>query len=92
MKKDGASSLADEELVSLLFSAGLTDEQSIELARRVLKDCGGLTGLSNAKARKLKRVDEIGNIRSSALIAVFEIARRLKAGDSSANLSSGIHT
>jgi hypothetical protein len=92
MKKTGASSLADEELVSLLFSAGLTDEQSIGLAREVLKECGGLKGLSKAKARKLKAVDEIGNIRSSALLAVFEIARRLNSRDSSASPSSGIPT
>lgn len=89
MKKEGAGSLADEELVSLLFSAGLTGEQSIGLARKVLKECGGLMGLSKARARKLKRVDEIGDIRSSAILAVFEIARRLKAGDGSADLSRG---
>ncbi|MEJ5995590.1 UPF0758 domain-containing protein [Pedobacter sp. Du54] len=79
MKKTGAGSLADEELVSLLFSAGLTDEQSISLARSILKECGGLKGVGKARAKKLKSVPEIGNIRSSAILAVVEIAKRLNA-------------
>jgi len=83
MKLTGASSLADEELISLLFSAGLTDEQSLSLARSILKECGGLKGIALAKARKLKSVPEIGNIRSSAILAVVELARRLNSLDGS---------
>lgn len=88
MKKSGAGSLADEELISLLFSAGLTDERSLCLARSILKECGGLKGLGKASARKLKSVAEIGDIRSSAILAAVELAKRLKFLESCPSPSS----
>lgn len=77
MRLTRAVSLADEELVSLLFSAGLTDEQSLELSRSVLAGRGGLAGLAKSTAAELKTVAGIGEIRSSTILAVVEIARRL---------------
>ncbi|WP_113653118.1 UPF0758 domain-containing protein [Pedobacter namyangjuensis] len=79
LKKNGASSLADEELVSLLFSAGLSSGQSVELAKKLLKECGGVIGLSKAPATQLKSLPDIGDVRSSAILAVAEIARRINA-------------
>lgn len=79
MKRTGAGSLTDGELVALLFSAGLTDGQSLELSQKVLAACGGLSGLAYATSGELKRIPGIGNIRSSAILATVEIARRLNA-------------
>lgn len=80
LKKNGACSLADEELVSLLFSAGLSGGQSVELAKKLLKECGGVIGLSKAPVNQLKSLPDIGDVRSSAILAASELARRINVG------------
>jgi DNA repair protein RadC len=77
LQQKGAMSLADEELLAILLRVGIQGESVLELSRRLLRDYGGLTGLSRLPFDELCSVRGMGEAKASQLKAALEMGRRL---------------
>ena len=76
----GSSALSDTELVALLLRNGDRSRGVIELARGVIRQCGGLIGLLDARKEDLLRTG-LGAARAYSILAAVEIGRRLAKRD-----------
>lgn len=74
--RDGTRSLSDAELVALLLGTGRPGLSVLEVARELLRDCGGLQGLAGAERHALRRRG-LGPAKGAALLAAVELGRRL---------------
>jgi DNA repair protein RadC len=74
----GAAALSDAELVALLLRSGSGGVSALELARRLLRDHGNLTGLLTASPRAMAGVAGLGPAKATTLLAVMELARRVQ--------------
>jgi len=72
----GPASLTDCELLALLLRTGLPGESVLPLSSRILRECGGLSGLMKADDAGLSRIKGLGPGKRSILLAVMEAARR----------------
>jgi len=79
LKNLGASALKSEELVAILLRTGTRGENVLHLAERMLREHGGLVGLSRLPLSEMKRVRGIGEVKAIELQAVFELGRRVSA-------------
>lgn len=76
----GVSSLTDAELLAVVIRSGNKNEQSVELARRILSIRGcneGLNSLNHLTLNELMSVSGIGRVKALTLLSVVEIARRM---------------
>lgn len=77
MMRVGVEGLTTAELIAILLGSGNTQETAVELAQRILRDCGGsLRRLARRSADELKTYDGVGDAKALALVAVAELARR----------------
>ena len=72
----GAEVLSDDELLALLLGAG-GGGRSLDTARHLLREHGGLAGLARADARELRARRGLGPARTAALLASLELGRRV---------------
>ena len=72
----GATSLADAELLALLLRTGVKGMGVLQLAESLLQRFGGFSGLLHARLGELRGVHGIGPAKRAELAAVVEIARR----------------
>jgi DNA repair protein RadC len=75
----GASALSSAELIAILLRTGRQGETVTDLARNLLAEYGGLSGLSRAPLSKLRQRAGLGPAKASELLAALELARRLAA-------------
>ena len=76
----GAGALTDTELLAILLGSGTRRQTAVDLARDLLAPGGGrLDALSRMDARQLTKTDGIGLAKATAVLATFELARRLAA-------------
>ncbi len=71
----GAASLTDAELVAVLLRTGVPGKSAVELARQMIDEFGGLSGLLSA-GPALGRIKGLGAAKSAQFIAALELARR----------------
>ena len=71
----GPSSLEDAELLAVILRTGTATTPVLEMARNVLLEAGGISGLMRTDVQTL-RVDGIGAARTACLAATLEVARR----------------
>ena len=81
----GAGSLSDAELVAVCLRSGTRGKSAVDLARELIADFGGVTGLLGADLDKLLQIKGLGTAKAAQLAAAIELARRslqegLKAG------------
>ena len=74
--KNGAQSLSDAELLAVVLKNGLPWTSALDLARELLAETNGLTGLSVASALALRR-NGVGDVQLAALLAAVELACRM---------------
>jgi DNA repair protein RadC len=72
----GVGVLDDAELLSLVLREGGGGRQAVELARCLLKECGGLEELARADFKGLRMLQGLGVTRAAAVAAAFELGRR----------------
>jgi DNA repair protein RadC len=72
----GASALADAELIALLLRTGLQGVPVLTLAQQMLDRFGGLAGLLHTDTERLKQVKGLGPAKRAEVAAVLELARR----------------
>ncbi len=73
----GGRSLTDPELLALVLGTGSPGRSALQVAGRLLRH-GGLRELARAGVRQLRQQPGVGSARAAQLVAVFEIARRLR--------------
>ena len=71
----GAASLSDAELVAVLLRTGIPGKSAVDLARQMIGEFGGLSGLLSA-GPALGRIKGMGAAKSAQFIAALELARR----------------
>jgi DNA repair protein RadC len=76
----GGGALSDTELVAVLLRTGRRGTSVVELARELLRECGGLAGLAGSGDASLRRRG-LGNAKAATLLAAVEIGRRLARGE-----------
>jgi DNA repair protein RadC len=72
----GPQALSDSELLAILLGTGVRGQPVAELARRLLREWGGLTALLGGSAAELARTKGLGPARVARLLAALEVGRR----------------
>lgn len=72
----GAAALSDAELVAILLGHGSQGVNAIDLARSLLTEFGGLSGLRTARPVELARTPGVGEAKAARLCACFELGAR----------------
>ncbi len=73
----GPRALSDSELLSLLLRTGRRGQSADELARRILREVGGLAAVASEEIASLQGVVGLGPAKSASLVAACEIGRRI---------------
>src|SRR2546430_8656076 len=73
----GANALTDPELIAILLRTGIHGANAIEVARKLLKDYGSLSGLSRFTGDELSRIRGVGFTKAVQLVAAFGLGQRL---------------
>src|SRR3989337_238227 len=80
LMSNGARSLSNGELLSIILKSGSVAENAINLAQRVLSQFD-LKQLSAVDATQLMKIHGIKSGKASQIVACFELARRLETFD-----------
>lgn len=72
----GGDPLSSEELIALILGTGAPGKTSVEVARLLLRETGGLVDLARANPRELARIHGIGSARAARLVAAFQLGKR----------------
>ncbi len=72
----GALALSDAELLAILLGSGTREMNVLELANKILKDNGGLSGLRRLSKEKLGEIKGIGPAKATGIMAAIELGRR----------------
>ncbi|MDB5081915.1 MAG: hypothetical protein JWP00_3839 [Chloroflexi bacterium] len=75
--KFGPGALTDSELLAILLRVGVAGESVVSLSQRLLKEHGGLTGLSRVPLAELCELRGMGEAKAAQLKAALEMGRRL---------------
>lgn len=73
----GRESLSDVELLALQLRSGTSGANSNDLAIDLLAEFGSLQRLGSATVEELMRVSGVGVVKAAAVVAGFELGRRL---------------
>ena len=78
MAVKGAAALSTNELLAILLRSGSGGESALDLARRILADCGNdLNRLARLSLDELSsRYKGMGLAKAAAVIAAMELGRR----------------
>jgi DNA repair protein RadC len=74
----GVESLSARELLALLLRNGNAGMSALGLADQLLVEFGSLAGLAVSHPEELARHPGVGPVKAAALVAAFELARRLE--------------
>ncbi|HSL81468.1 MAG TPA: DNA repair protein RadC [Thermoanaerobaculia bacterium] len=78
--RSGGDSLSDAEILAIVLGNGCREVCSLDLAREILEEAGGLHGLVGVRADALQRRG-LGEAKAASILANLEIARRLAQAD-----------
>lgn len=74
--KHGSETLSDPELVAVLLRTGVRGISAVQMARELLQETGGLSGLVALTFQSLRR-NGLGPAKAATLLAALEIASRV---------------
>lgn len=79
----GMASLSDAELLAIVLGSGSSKESAVELAKKILKDCGNnLNELGKKTVADLKsKYHGVGDAKAISVVACLELGRRRKLQD-----------
>jgi DNA repair protein RadC len=72
----GPEALSDAELVGLFINTGMKGENAIQIAQRILRECGSLREFSRRSTAELAALKGLGPAKAAILAAAFELGRR----------------
>lgn len=77
MERLGVEHVSDDVLLAIILRSGVRGVSVVDLARRILKDYGSLTGLAACSVDELAAMRGMGRVKAQVLMAALEIAKRL---------------
>lgn len=77
----GASALTERELLAILLRSGAKGVNAVDLADSLLAEYGSLRSLASARPEELAARVGIGQAKAAALVAAFELGRRVDIDD-----------
>ena len=77
LEKYGEKMLSNSELLAIIIKTGTKEENSIEIANRILLMSGSLEELQNLSLEDLKNIKGIGKVKAIQIKAVCELSRRM---------------
>lgn len=81
MLRCGPDALSDHELLALVLRHGRQGESALSLAASLLAEHGTLSALAAARPEELATRSGIGVAKAAALVAVFQLGRRITLDD-----------
>jgi DNA repair protein RadC len=84
----GPDALSDRELLALVLRHGRRGESALSLAASLLAEYGSLGALAGARPEELATRSGIGVAKAAALVAVFQLGRRITLNDTPIMLRS----
>src|SRR2546429_5665848 len=72
----GANALTDPELIAILLRTGIHGANAIEVARKLLKDYGSLTGLNRCTGDEPSRMRGVGFSQAVQPVAALRLGQR----------------
>ena len=72
----GPGSLSDVELVAILIGHGTSGRRAVDVAAALLKDVGGVHGMTRGSRSRLIRTNGVGAAKACRLLAGIELGRR----------------
>jgi DNA repair protein RadC len=75
---NGATALADVELLALQLGSGTRGRTAVDVAREGLAAYGSLAEVATREAAELARVRGVGPAKAARLAAAFELTRRVR--------------
>ena len=75
----GAQNLTDAELLAILLRTGSKGKSVIQIAQELIKKNGNLAVLASNSFSQMTRISGIGNDKAAALLAAFELSRRIQS-------------
>ncbi|MCX6138671.1 MAG: DNA repair protein RadC [Ignavibacteriales bacterium] len=81
MARHGAGALTDAELLAIMIGSGSGNVTAVDLAKTLMVQVGSLRDLASLDVSDLlqKKIKGLGSARVVTLVAVFEIARRIRS-------------
>lgn len=73
----GVQNLSNEELLAILLKTGTKNKSSKELGLEILKHIEDISKLSMFTLEELTKIDGIGLVKASTLIAAIELGKRM---------------
>ncbi len=73
----GSGSLSDAELLAIILRSGVGGVTALDLAKEIIKKFGSLSQLATRNPQDLRQFRGLGNAKAAALVAVFELSRRM---------------
>jgi DNA repair protein RadC len=80
LERLGAASLRPAELLAIILRVGSSGENAIELAEKLLRQYGGLSGLLTLDFAELCNVHGVGAAKAAQLKAALELGFRVSKG------------
>lgn len=78
--KEGAQSLSDAELLSIIIRTGNREENSLALAQKILAlnyPKKGILGLLHLSMQELMQIKGIGKVKGAQLLCIGELSKRI---------------
>ncbi len=82
LEKYGEKMLSDAELLAIIIKNGTKEENSIDIANRILLMSDSLKGLQTLSLAELKNIKGIGKVKAIQLKAICELAKRMNQENS----------
>ena len=73
---EGANKLTDAELIALVLHTGVRGRSTVDLARSLLTEYGGLANLLCADSKRLLSSPGIGEAKAARLGVILELSHR----------------
>lgn len=77
----GPEALSERELLAIVLRSGLRGKSALDLATSLLGEYGALSALAGARPEELATRRGVGVAKAAALVAAFQLGRRLDLGD-----------
>lgn len=82
----GVENLTDAELLAIILGTGTRRASALEIAQRLLRDCGGFRGLDQRSTAELCTIPGLGPAKVAQLKAALALGKKLLAERDSNNL------
>jgi DNA repair protein RadC len=77
LRMHGPESLTNAELIAILLRTGVSGENAVAVAQRILTEFGGLSGLGKAGFKPLADSRAMGEAKTCQLLAAIELGKRV---------------